>query len=224
MSSSLLSGISGLASHQEMINVVANNIANANTAGYKSRRALFSDLMYRTLTEASGPIDGGPGSIDPTQVGMGTRIARVATQFSQGNLSPSSQPLDLGLDGEGFFMLDTGSRHVYTRVGSFGLDKDGYLVDPITGYYVQRHGSIGEPNGVDPAFQVSGDMRIQVPLGQVIPGVPVSEVNIIGNLNTSSSLPQAQQLATAFPLESGANPATSSTLLNLLDSNNAGLP
>ena len=219
MSTSLLSGISGLSTHQEMINIVANNIANANTAGFKTRRAMFADLMYRTLSDPAGPT-ASSGSSDAAQIGMGTQVSRIAVAHVQGNLSPSDQPLDLALDGEGFFVLDDNGQDVYTRVGSFSLDQNGYLVDPTGGLYVKRFGQVGEGgDGSGAVFQTPNDSRIQIPLGRVIPGEATSEISMIGNLDSATPRPEEQLLQAAFPMTEGAVNATGATLINDLDSN-----
>ena len=218
MSTSLLAGISGLATHQEMINVISNNIANANTAGFKTRRALFTDMMYRSLSDPAGPTVSS-GSSDPTQIGMGAQIGRVSTAHTQGNLSPSAQPLDLALDGDGFFVLDGAGQEIYTRVGSFGLDEAGFIVDPSTGHYVKRFGQVGEPGDNSPGFQVPSDPRIQVPLGRTIPGVMTQNIELSGNLNSDTALPTQQKLVTSFPLANGGVLASETTLLNDLDAN-----
>ena len=221
MSTSLLAGISGLAVHQEMINNVANNIANANTAGFKTRRAMFSDLMYRSLADPAGPT-ATSGSADAAQIGMGVQISRVAVAHGQGNLSPSDQPLDLALDGQGFFVLDDNGTNIYTRVGSFSLDQSGFLVDPTSGKYVKRFGVVGEGDGSRGAvFQTTNDSRIRIPMGQVIPGEATTEIQLVGNLDAATAQPEEQLLQAAFPMMASGLPATETTLLNDLDSNSS---
>src|SRR5262245_44395242 len=98
MSNPLLTGVSGLASHQKMLEVIGNNLANLNSTAYKEQRVLFSDLLYSTLSAASSGSAGVLGGINPSQVGSGSQIASVDSNFSQGNLQPTGQPLDFAID------------------------------------------------------------------------------------------------------------------------------
>ena len=131
MSKSLITGATGLLVHQQKLDVVASNIANLNTTGFKSQRVLFSDLIYTDRAPAvgaSGDVDGG---VNPIQVGNGVRVAEVSQNFTQGVLNASSGEFDYALDGDGFFVIK-GDQQAYTRDGSFSVDSSGYLVDPAT--------------------------------------------------------------------------------------------
>lgn len=218
MGNALLTGVSGLNSHQKMLEVIGNNLANLNSTAYKAQRVLFSDLLYQTVSAASSGANGLIGGINPSQVGSGSQVGQITANFTQGNLEPTGQDLDFAIDGDGFFVVSGGGSPRYTRAGSFAVDADGLLIDPSTGYRVQRFGDAGEPNGVDPSFQTAGDMNIHVPFGASIPGKTTSIVNLVGNLSSDSVGPAAEVLATNAPWQSGGLPATASTLLNDLDS------
>jgi flagellar basal-body rod protein FlgG len=118
------------------MDVIANNLANANTTGFKSSRANFEDLMYQT-TVAPGA-DSSLSSKVPTgiQIGMGTRTSSVEKLFQQGNFSETDNTLDLAIQGNGFFKVLQGNQDVYTRAGSFKTDSNGNVVD-ASGYIVQ---------------------------------------------------------------------------------------
>ena len=220
MSNSLLTGVSGLNSHQEMLNVIGNNIANMNTTGFKARTAQFSDLLYTTLSAGSSGTPGVRGGTNPTQTGAGSRLASVNLDLAQGNFTSTGAELDLAIDGDGYFVAQTGSEQLYTRAGSFRLDANGYLVDPSTGFRIQRFGTVGEPDGVNPAFQSRGSGDVFVPVGTVIPGQFTAAVSVAGNLPFTATGPLTQILTISDPLTtSGGTPATSATLLNDLDSN-----
>ncbi len=219
MSSALLAGVSGLIAHQRMLEVVGNNLANLNTVGYKSRRILFSDLLYRTIRPASGPVEGAIGGSNPNQVGSGTAVSQIDLQFTQGNLEPTGGLFDYAIQGVGFFVLNDGTQNVYTRAGAFALDQDGTLVDPATGYRVQRTGTVGEPTSTSAGFQIPGDTNISIPLGSNVAGQATANVELSGNLNSSLSGARAEVLTSTAPLESSGSPATAATLLNDLDSN-----
>lgn len=110
--------ISGLRAAQTDLNVIGNNIANVNTTGFKSSRTEFHDVFAVTATGSSG---GGAG--------QGVNIARVAQQFIQGNISFTDNGLDLAVSGQGFFILDDNGARVYSRDGSFGINRDGFVVN-----------------------------------------------------------------------------------------------
>lgn len=218
MANSLLTGFSGMAAHQRMIEVVGNNLANLNTTGFKAQRASFSDVYYETVKQGSGGEAGVIGGSNPAQIGNGSKLAAVAVNFSQGGLEATGSALDFAIDGEGFFVLDSGSGPHYTRAGTFGIDNDGFLVDSATGYHVQRFGTTGETSSLGAAFQSPASSSIRVPIGASVPGKATTTTNLRGNLSPSSRLATTQVLETANPLTSGGNPAVATNLLNSLDS------
>ncbi|OAI52112.1 hypothetical protein AYO47_01195 [Planctomyces sp. SCGC AG-212-M04] len=218
MGNALLTGVSGLNSHQKMLEVIGNNLANLNSTAYKAQRVLFSDLLYQTVSAASSGANGLIGGINPAQVGSGSQVSQISSNFTQGNLEPTGQDLDFAIDGDGFFVVSGGGSPKYTRAGSFAVDADGLLIDPATGYRVQRFGDAGEPNGIDPSFQTAGDMNIHVPFGASIPGKTTTQVNLVGNVSSDSVGPAAEVLATNAPWLAGGVPATAATLLSALDS------
>ena len=219
MANSLLTGISGLRGHQKMLEVVGNNLANLNTTAYKTSRTLFSDLMYEVQRGTSSSSSGLLGSVNSVQIGTGSRLSQVDLNFAQGNLESTGNDMDLAMDGGGFFVASSGERTYFTRAGAFSLDESGYLSDPSTGYLVRRFGPTGEPNGDLPAFQTPGDDRVYVPKGVSIPGQVSTEMQIKGNLSSTSTGPVAQEVMTSTPLLAAGLPATATTLLSDLDSN-----
>ena len=110
--------LSGLNAASNDLNVVANNVANANTTGFKSSRAEFADV-YASFA-------GGLGS---GQIGSGVRLANVAQQFGQGNIDFTDNTLDLAISGQGFFIVSDGGTQLYSRAGAFGVDRDGFVVN-----------------------------------------------------------------------------------------------
>ena len=123
-------GLSGLNVSSSNLQVIGNNVANANTYGAKTARAEFADVYAKALN--------GAGSV---QIGIGARVSTVAQQFTQGNISTTENPLDLAINGDGFFQvqrwdtntstgtISAGGPVMYTRNGQFKMDKDGYLVN-----------------------------------------------------------------------------------------------
>jgi flagellar hook protein FlgE len=135
-------GLSGLNAAQKNLDVIGNNIANANTVGYKGAKAVFADMYANSLAGAGG-----------NQVGIGVAMADVATNFSQGNTVTTSNPLDIAINGGGFFRLATNGALAYSRNGQFQLDKDGFVVSAggarLQGYPVNTNGGIVPSNPSD---------------------------------------------------------------------------
>lgn len=218
MANALITGVSGLNSHQRMLEVIGNNLANLNTTAFKSRRTLFADMLYETVRSASGGANG-QGGVNPAQVGSGSQVARIDLQFAQGNFETTGGQLDFALEGNGFFIVNDGTQNLYTRAGAFGVDDQGRLVDPGTGYLVQRFDGVGEPDGINPAFQIPGDSSIHIPFGAVIPGGATSSAQLRGNLPSTANGPVAQVSSSFAGWESAGSAATAGTLLNNLDLN-----
>jgi len=128
-------GLSGLFAAARNLDVIGNNVANANTVGFKQGGALFADVYANSLA-------GGGGS----SAGIGVGVIGIQQNFSQGNVSTTSNPLDMAINGGGFFRMDTNGTISYTRNGQFHLDKDGYIVNAtsskVTGYGVDSAGNI----------------------------------------------------------------------------------
>lgn len=180
----LFTGASGLATFSTDLDVVGNNLANLNTTGYKAQRTSFRDLVYQTLNAGSVP-SGTFGGVNPTQIGFGVGIGSVNTLFRQGTTTPTGRSLDAALQGTGFFVLSNGQFTAYSRNGGFSVDAAGFLVDPNTGFRVQRTGVVGEGSATEPAFQTPGINDIHIPFGAGAAGVPTTTITFQGNLSTS---------------------------------------
>src|SRR5688572_21046307 len=125
----LYSAASGMTAQQLNVDNIAHNLANANTAGYKARRAQFQDLLYQTIVQPGASAS--QQSVVPTglQLGLGTRAVSNEIVFTQGNFSQTNNPLDLVVQGRGFFQVRMQSGEVaYTRAGSFHLNREGNIV------------------------------------------------------------------------------------------------
>jgi len=138
MGTAMFTGVSGLLVHQRRLDVIANNIANVNTVGYRGSRVLFQDLFSQTLEGASAP-NGDYGGTNPKQVGLGVQIASIDVNFAQGALTNTGISSDLAIQGNGFFILRDGANHYYTRDGGFSLNSLGQLFDTSTGMIVQGY-------------------------------------------------------------------------------------
>ncbi|MEW4490285.1 flagellar hook-basal body complex protein [Thalassoglobus sp. JC818] len=217
MANALITGVSGLATHQKMIEVVGNNLANLNTTGFKARRTHFSDVFHETVKGGSGGAVGVVGGSNPAQVGNGSKLSTIGVNFTQGNLEGTGATYDFAIDGEGFFMVDSGQGPLFTRAGVFHVDQDGYLVDSATGYHVQRFSSVGEPDGVDPGFQIPGDDSIRIPLGTTVAGAITQSAAVEGNLAPGTRPAISQVLQSGQPLLAGGTAVSAATLWNDLD-------
>jgi flagellar basal-body rod protein FlgG len=129
MIQSLYAGASGMEAQQLNLNVIANNLANANTTGFKRSKIEFQDLLYQKPRTAGA--DAGNGNLLPTgsELGSGTRVVATAKMFTQGQLTQTGNELDIAIDGDGFFkVLRVDGTDGYTRDGTLKLDATGRLV------------------------------------------------------------------------------------------------
>jgi flagellar hook protein FlgE len=198
----MFAGVSGLRTHQVMMDVVGNNIANVNTVGFKSSNAIFSDLLSQTLRGAGSPSGGLSGGTNPAQVGLGVRLAAITMNFAQGASQLTGRSTDFAIQGDGTFVVDVGGTRAYTRAGSFNLDALGQLVTQ-EGALVQGWNGI---NGTVDTNQSIGTLRI--PVGQSVAPVTTTEISIGGNLPAdattgdiiNASINAYNTLGTAVPI------------------------
>lgn len=130
MMRALYSAASGMGAQQTNLDNIANNLANANTTAFKMRRTQFQDLLYQNVIQPGAAA--GSQTVVPSglQLGLGTRPAANETIFTQGNFQQTDNPLDVVIQGKGFFQIRLPSGQVgYTRSGNFQLDRDGNMVD-----------------------------------------------------------------------------------------------
>jgi flagellar hook protein FlgE len=203
MPSSLFSALSGLQAHENWISVIGNNLANSNTPGYKSARAVFSDQFSQTLRFASLP-SGSLGGRNPMQLGLGVQLADIGRNFDQGALTNTGRTFDLALNGRGHFMVTDGTTTLYTRVGTFGLDATSRLVDQRTGFRVL--GLNGQPIDLDTT--------------SLFPPSRTSLISFAGNLPAMVTGPLPQVLTTSSAFSDG----TSATLTGSVATNSFSIP
>ncbi|ROP66008.1 flagellar hook protein FlgE [Curtobacterium sp. ZW137] len=178
---SLYSGISGLRSHQEMLDVTGNNIANVNTVGFKASSTVFQDTLSQMTQGAGGP-QTGVGGTNPAQIGLGVQVAGVSTNFAQGSAQATGKATDLMISGDGFFVTRLGNDTVYTRAGAFDFDADGRLVSS-DGKIVQGYPAT---NGV---VNDGGQLTdIVLPLDAATPAVKTSAAAVTGNLPSETAV------------------------------------
>jgi len=138
MSSALWIGTTGLSASNKQLDVIGNNLANANTIGFKAGETSFASMLSQSLSGGSGGM----------QVGQGVGVSAVTTQFGQGSFETTANATDVAIDGTGFFVVKDKKEDLlyYTRAGSFYIDKGGDLSD-LSGYLVQGH--MIEPDGTE---------------------------------------------------------------------------
>ncbi len=142
-------GLSGLNASSQNLDVIGNNVANANTVGAKESRAEFG-TMYAS-------------AISNTSVGIGVTVQAVTQQFTQGSITSTGNPLDLAINGNGFFEVNNGQQTLYTRNGQFQANKDGYIVSNA-GLKL-----VGYPASEDGTIQPGAAVPLQLPTGNVSP-------------------------------------------------------
>lgn len=185
MMRALWAGVTGLQAHQIAMDVEGDNIANVNTVGFKYSRASFADLFSQTAKVATAP-QGDLGGKNSMQIGLGTQINSVTKIFKQGSVQTTDKNTDLAIQGDGFFVVspDGGKTYKYTRNGDFSRDSLGNFVDK-NGYIVQGWLRNEDTGTIDPTGPVK---NIQIEPGLSTPARATTEVALIGNLNSGSSI------------------------------------
>jgi flagellar hook protein FlgE len=179
---SMFSGVSGLRTHQVMMDVIGNNIANVNTAGYKSGSVVFQDLLSQLLRGAGGPVPG-LGGTNPAQVGLGVRLAGITTSFGQGALQLTGRSTDMAIQGDGFFVTELGGQQLYTRAGAFSFDTEGKLVT--------ADGAVAQGWAADPLGNIDKNQPLtdlKMPLGQTLAPVQTQNLKLGGNLPADAAV------------------------------------
>lgn len=129
MDKTLRTASTGLTAQQRYVEIISNNLANVNTTGFKKVRPEFQDLLYETLRPAGNVARTGVEPLNEVQIGSGTELVATTKIFRQGDVSSTNNPLDLAINGEGFFVIrKPDSTLAYTRDGSFQLDRNGQIV------------------------------------------------------------------------------------------------
>ncbi len=185
---SIFSGITGLRAHQQMMDVTGNNIANVNTTGYKTQNAVFQSVMAQTMKAPGAPIAEGAGTnsqggVNGVQIGLGVDLGAVTTNFRQGSAQMTGVSTDFMIDGEGFFVTDSGTERLFTRAGAFTTDANGSLVTP-DGYVVQ--GWMADAEGEIDINAVVEDVIL--PVSSYLPPVESTTLTVDGNLPAGAAV------------------------------------
>jgi flagellar hook protein FlgE len=175
MMRSMFAAVAGLRTHQTMMDVVGNNIANVNTAGYKASSVTFQEALSQTMRGAG---DG----INPMQVGLGAKLASIDPVFTQGGTQVTGRSTDVAIQGDGFFIVQKGDERLYTRAGKLDIDASGNLGSggfEVLGWTPDASGAIDYTRPVS---------TLSVPIGQVAEPAPTSGVTVAGNLSADAAV------------------------------------
>ena len=183
MGTALFTAVTGLQAFQRRLDVIANNVANVNTVGFRGSRVLFGDLFSQTLEGASAP-EGTFGGTNPSQVGLGVGVATIDVDHTQGSLTATGFSSDLAIQGAGMFILNDGGSNTFTRDGSFSLNANGFLIDPATGLFVQGFG-LDDDGNLDIQSEVG---NLQIPLGGAAIVQATTLTTLVGNLSADASI------------------------------------
>lgn len=166
--------LTGLQADSTALNTIANNLSNMNTTAFKAQTTNFADLFYQQI--------GSTGAGDPIQTGAGVQVAANKVSFTQGSINATGNATDVALNGNGFFVVDSGNgTHEYTRAGDFSLDSNGNLVT-TNGLSVMGYPAV---NGV---VNTNAPLTaINIPLGQVERPRATTTLDMTANLNASSA-------------------------------------
>ena len=186
MATSFIAALGALRANQSWIDVIGNNLANSNTPGFKGSRALFADL-FSILERPGTPPTGNLGGTNPMQQGLGVQLASVDRLLQQGALNNTGRTFDLALQGRGLFALNDGTQTLYTRVGAFGLDATGNMVDLRSGFRVLDQ--TGQPFTIDTRG--------------VFPPSATGKVGFSGNLPRTVTGPLAEELTSSSAFHQG---------------------
>ena len=183
MNRSLWTAATGMGSQQLNMDIIANNLANVNTVGFKRSRPNFVDLMYQTIQAPGATTSGATNIPSGIQIGMGTRIVDVQKMFTQGEFIQTGNDLDLVIEGRGFFKILRNDEEVYTRAGAFKLDKEGYICDP-EGYRLQPEMRI-PPDAVNISIDPQGNISV---IGQDGTEIASGEIRLYNFINPAGLL------------------------------------
>ncbi|MBI1173847.1 MAG: flagellar hook-basal body complex protein [Sideroxydans sp.] len=189
-------GLSGLNASSKQLEVIGNNVANASTVGFKQSTAQFADVYAASLSGSGG-----------AQIGIGTKVAAVAQQFVQGNVTSTGNTLDMAINGQGFYRMDNNGAISYSRNGQFQLDKNGFIVNAqgikLTGYGIDSAGNI----------VAASPQPLQIPTTNLNPAA-TSLTNLGLNLDSRLLAPTAAAFSPSNP--SSFNNSTSVTIYDSL--------
>ncbi len=183
MEQSLIAATSGIQANQTYLDVIGNNIANANTTGYKSQTIGFTDLLAEQIAGASAPT-ATSGGVNPLAIGAGVRVGAVTDQQTQGPIQNTNVPTDVAIQGNGFLIASQAGQTYYTRNGQLSLDANGDLTT-MNGALVQ--GWMANASGV--INTAAPTTNITIPTSGTLPATATTQITLGGNLDAAATSP-----------------------------------
>jgi len=193
---SLSVGASSLKANQQRLDIISNNLSNLNTIGYKSNRANFEEQFNQIYRYGKNPdvsSSVGFGGINPMQFGLGVKLGSISQDMSQGILETTNRPLDMAIQGDGFFIFNINGQEKYSRAGNISRDRDGYLIDTGTGAYLQGYNVqvdtngliVKNANGINNLTGTKQNLRISDDV--ISPPKQTQNISVTGNLNSGNT-------------------------------------
>ena len=187
MMRSLYSGVSGLKVHQTKMDVIGNNISNVNTIGFKSSQVNFSDVLYQTTSNASGPnAEARTAGMNAKQIGLGAAVSSItSTVTTHGGSQRTDNALDIMIEGDQFFIVNNGTQNYFTKHGAFTIDASGLLC--TTGGYKVMGWQV-DPNNPDRCIQDTvSDLKVRSEESMYVPPEATTQVYFSGNIDYKDS-------------------------------------
>jgi len=193
MNPALWAAKTGLDAQQTSLSVVSNNLANANTTGFKKGRVVFEDLLYQNVSQVGGSTSQGTQAASGLTLGTGVRVVATEKNFAQGAMNQTNNPLDMAINGRGFFqvLMPDGST-AYTRAGDFQLNNQGQIVTS-SGYVLQP--AITIPTGVQSVTIGRDGVVTVVQPGSNTP-TQVGSIQLVDFVNPAGLQPRGENLYT----------------------------
>ncbi|QDU93784.1 flagellar hook-basal body complex protein [Lignipirellula cremea] len=209
LASALSTALTGLTAAESTIDVVGNNLANAQTVGFKASSAVFATQFLQTQSIGAAP-SANNGGLNPKQVGLGALVADIRPDFTPGTIEPSSSPTDLAIQGSGFFQVQASTGEtLFTRNGIFDTNSQNQLVnvngDRVLGY------------GIDDEFQIQRTSLtpLEIPLGSAAVAAATKNVYLEGTLTPTGDVADTAEVVQSAILGDGATPRADATATSI---------
>ncbi len=216
LASSLTTALTGMQAAETQIDVVGNNLANSQTIGFKASDAVFSSQFLQTLSRGSAPTTTSGGT-NPRQIGLGTQVAEIQSDFTQGTVEVSNNTSDLAIQGDGFFMVQGGEgATMYTRNGQFSTNASSQLIN--------TSGNLLLGYGVDENYTIRTTelQALEIPLGAASVAQATQNVFLEGSLSPTGDIATTAEVVESAIL--GTSAVDRPTLNPTTDANVAPVP
>lgn len=217
LQSALTTALTGLQAAETTIDVVGNNVANSQTVGFKESDAAFATQFLQTISIGAAP-SSNSGGTNPRQIGLGVKVAEITPKFTQGTIEISSNPLDLAIQGDGFLIVQAGTKQLYTRNGQLKLNAQNEVVT-TTGQRLLGY-------GVNDEFEVVTDnlVPLSIPLGKERVAQATESAILSGVLNPAVAEGDQPEIIESRVLGNGAIDQPDSANFTIADINEAVAP